>query len=267
MSLKKYFEEDKIKTKKKAEIKNKGIKSKKTQKVVKNKKNKIEKFDIIKRNFEKKEIEVILTKDNDFWLTAEKIGIGLEYKNPRKSVMNLYFSHRDEIEEYKGVIDLMTPGGIQETTVFGELGAYLLIMFSNQPKAKEFRKWVVNVIKEIRKTGQYSENRLELIKLQSRQIIAIVDEMQNVGERVKQLEIKDKFIEIRRKTRNRLRKYNAYIVQEYGVEFWELWKPIRDKYEVSGYDDLSEEEGQEILRYYEEMYPKKKRTDKLDYFQ
>ena len=118
------------------------------------------------------------------------------------------------------------------------------------------------------------ENRLELIKIQSRQIqsqsqqiIVIVDEIQNMEARVKQLELKDKFTGIQRKTRNRLRKYNAYIVQEYEIEFWELWKPIRDKYEVSGYDDLSEEEGQEILRYYEKMYPKKKRTDKLDYFQ
>lgn len=118
------------------------------------------------------------------------------------------------------------------------------------------------------------ENRLELIKLQSQQIqmqsqqiITIVDEIQNTKERVNRLELKDKYIGIQRKTRNRLRKYNAYIVQEYEIEFWELWKPIRDKYEVSGYDDLSEEEGQEILRFYEEMYPKKKRTDKLDYFQ
>ncbi|MFX1478315.1 MAG: BRO family protein [Promethearchaeota archaeon] len=106
--------------------------------------------------------------NDEWWVTAETIGKGLEYKNPRKSIMNLYYSHKDEIEDFKGVIETMTPGGSQETTIFNEQGIYLLIMFSNQPKAKQFRKWIISVIKEIRLKGYYLDKSLEPIPLTNR---------------------------------------------------------------------------------------------------
>ena len=114
------------------------------------------KYEMIPKNFNGKEIDFI-SKEEDIWITAETLGVGLEYNNPRKDIMQLYYRHKDEVEEYSSILILSTEAGKRETTVFGEMGIYLLIMFSNQPKAKEFRKWVVNVIKEIRKTGVYIE--------------------------------------------------------------------------------------------------------------
>jgi len=115
-------------------------------------------YEILPKKFGDKKIEII-HKDDEIWMTAETIGDGLEYKNPRKSIMNLYYAHKDEIDDFKGVIDSMTPGGIQETTVFSEQGIYLLIMFSNQPKAKGFRSWVANTTKQIRQKGYYIEKK------------------------------------------------------------------------------------------------------------
>lgn len=109
---------------------------------------------IIPRDFNGTIIEFI-EEQEDIWITAEALGIGLEYNDPRRDVMHLYYRHKDEIEEYSSVFKLNTQAGMRETTVFNEMGAYLLIMFSNQPKAKEFRKWITSVIKEIRKTGSY----------------------------------------------------------------------------------------------------------------
>lgn len=153
-----------------------------------------ETYQIIPRDFYGNRINFI-EKEKDIWVTAEALGIGLEYKNPRISIMNLYSSHEDEIEEYKGVIELVTPGGNQKTTVFNEMGAYLLIMFSNQPKAKEFRKWIASVIKEIRKTGSYSINKCE--PGSSEWIIQQLDAMKAMA--VKQLEHEKKLASMEQK--------------------------------------------------------------------
>ena len=48
-------------------------------------------------------------------------------------------------------------GRKQNTNVVDESGFYTLVMRSNKPKAKPFRKWVTReVLPSIRKTGQYS---------------------------------------------------------------------------------------------------------------
>ena len=216
--------------------------------------------------------EIVKIKNIEGWKTTKEVASILNlsattlrvFRNQNKKQFEglVMRSDRERTEKQGGEL-LWGPESIK----------ILMLNISNTPTDQ----WKDEVINEVVEKGMIvtdsikalgnPENRLQLIKLQSQQIIAIIDEMQNMEERVNQLELKDKFTGIQRKTRNRLRKYNAYIVQEYEIEFWELWKPIRDKYEVSGYDDLSEEEGQEILKYYENMYPKKRRMDKLEYFQ
>lgn len=88
-----------------------------------------------------------IEQDEDYWLTAKTIGNALGYRSPRKSIMNLYHAHKDEIEEYASLLELSTPGGPQETTIFSERGIYLLLMFSKQPIAKRFRKWLVSFLR------------------------------------------------------------------------------------------------------------------------
>ena len=48
-----------------------------------------------------------------------------------------------------------TLGGLQETTFLTETGLYRLISRSNKPVAEQFQKWICDVIKEIRLTGEY----------------------------------------------------------------------------------------------------------------
>ena len=53
-----------------------------------------------------------------------------------------------------------TLGGAQEMSVINESGLYTLIMRSNKPEAKKFRKWVTSeVLPSIRKTGSYNAAR------------------------------------------------------------------------------------------------------------
>ena len=216
--------------------------------------------------------EIKKRKDFETWKTTKEVADALGLATD--TILSFRNTHKELFEGLVMVSPINTIKGVRDALLWNPEAIKILgFNISNRP----VDQWKEDVVSEVVEKGmiitdsikmsKHPENRLQLIKLQSQQIIAIVDEMQNMEERVKQLELKDKFTGIQRKTRNRLRKYNAEIVQEYEIEFWELWKPIRDKYEVSGYDDLSEEEGQEILRYYENTYPKKKRTDKLDYFQ
>lgn len=60
-------------------------------------------------------------------------------------------------EDEKGICKVDTLGGSQDMMLISESGLYTLIMRSNKPEAKVFRKWVTSeVLPSIRKTGSYS---------------------------------------------------------------------------------------------------------------
>ena len=59
-------------------------------------------------------------------------------------------------EDERGRQSLPTPGGEQEMSVINESGLYTLIIRSNKPEAKQFKRWITHeVIPSIRKTGSY----------------------------------------------------------------------------------------------------------------
>ena len=56
----------------------------------------------------------------------------------------------------KGMNQIHTPGGMQNVMVINESGLYNVILRSDKPKAKPFRKWVTaEVLPAIRKNGAY----------------------------------------------------------------------------------------------------------------
>jgi prophage antirepressor-like protein len=83
------------------------------------------------------------------WLTAEQVGLCLGYAkdNARHGILKLYRKHADEFTEAdKGVVEMATPGGKQNATIFSDSGCVLLSMFANTPRAKEFRAWAKQVL-------------------------------------------------------------------------------------------------------------------------
>lgn len=57
----------------------------------------------------------------------------------------------------KGMRQIHTPGGPQDMTIINESGLYAVILRSDKPEAKPFRKWVTaEVLPTIRRTGTYS---------------------------------------------------------------------------------------------------------------
>lgn len=67
-------------------------------------------------------------------------------------------------EEDKGVSVLDTPGGRQQITLINESGLYCLILSSNLPVAKKFKRWITSeVLPEIHRKGSYSQVKTENI--------------------------------------------------------------------------------------------------------
>lgn len=63
----------------------------------------------------------------------------------------------------KGVSQTHTPGGVQDMTIINESGLYTVILRSDKPEAKPFRKWVTSeVLPSIRKTGGYIQGQDQL---------------------------------------------------------------------------------------------------------
>lgn len=61
----------------------------------------------------------------------------------------------------RGSVRVDTPGGKQEMTIINESGLYNVVLRSDKPESKPFRKWVTGaVLPAIRKTGAYNANAL-----------------------------------------------------------------------------------------------------------
>lgn len=102
-------------------------------------------------NFESQEVRVLINEEtkNPWWVAKDVCDI-LGLVDTRQAVERL-----DEDERYKTpVIDSL--GRTQETYIINESGLYSLILRSNKPQAKGFKKWVTSqVLPSIRKTGAY----------------------------------------------------------------------------------------------------------------
>ncbi len=80
------------------------------------------------------------------WLTASQIGYALQYADD-KAVQRIYSRHSDEFtDKMTGVVNLTTPSGTQATRVFSLRGAHLIAMFARTPVAKEFRRWILDIL-------------------------------------------------------------------------------------------------------------------------
>lgn len=97
-----------------------------------------------------------IQKDGEPWWVLKDICEVLGLSSPHK-----VFDRLDEDE--KGRNQIPTHGGEQEMTVVNESGLYNVILRSDKPEAKPFRKWVTSeVLPSIRKNGGYIANQENL---------------------------------------------------------------------------------------------------------
>lgn len=97
---------------------------------------------MIKQIFDNEEIRFI-EKDGEHWAVASDVAKVLGYSVTTN--MNRMIDEDD-----KGVHIVSTLGGQQKTTILSEFGIYEAIFNSRRDEAKEFKKWVKQILKKLR---------------------------------------------------------------------------------------------------------------------
>ena len=101
-------------------------------------------------NYESSEVRTVQV-NGEPWFVLSDVCKVLELSTPARVAERL---EKDEVSQTH-TIDRM--GREQKTTIINESGLYTVILRSDKPKAKPFRKWVTSeVLPSIRKHGSYS---------------------------------------------------------------------------------------------------------------
>jgi len=116
-------------------------------------------------NYQGKEVRTIVN-ENEIWWVAKDVCNVLELSDVSKSLQRV-----DDDEKDTKII--RTPGGPQKMSIINEPGLYSLVLSSNKPEAKAFKRWITHeVIPSVRETGQYIGNKQSaLLEKQERDMI------------------------------------------------------------------------------------------------
>lgn len=81
------------------------------------------------------------------WLRGMQVAYALGYKNPAQDIRNLFDRNAEEFtEEMTQIVELDTAGGRQPVRIFSPRGCYLIGMLARTEKARDFRRWVLDVL-------------------------------------------------------------------------------------------------------------------------
>ena len=133
-------------------------------------------------NYEGAEVRTVQI-DGEPWFVLADICRELELSTPARVAERL---EKDEVSQTH-TIDRM--GREQKTTIINESGLYTVILRSDKPQAKPFRKWVTSeVLPSIRKHGAYmTPETIKKVMLTPDFIISLAGELKNEQEKNKKL--------------------------------------------------------------------------------
>lgn len=123
--------------------------------------------------------------DGNPWFVAKDLCDALELNDVRRAVEPL-----DDDEKLTG--EILQSGQRRLMWLVNESGMYALVIRSNKPEAKKFRKWVTNeVLPSIRRTGSYTvqpavkrgrKTRGELVNADILNLLWLIGESLNYGD-------------------------------------------------------------------------------------
>lgn len=94
----------------------------------------------------------VVERNNQIYLDAYQIGTALGYTDPRTAVRKIFNRNKDEFTNGMTMTVNLTVNGInnslrsQSTRIFSLRGAHLIAMFARTAVAKQFRKWVLDIL-------------------------------------------------------------------------------------------------------------------------
>ena len=147
-------------------------------------------------NYNENEMRTI-EKDGEIWWVLKDVCDVLEIAKTDSAARRL-----DDDE--KGTHLVSTPSGFQNMTIINEPGLYNVILRSDKPNAKDFKRWVTHeVIPQIRKKGQYSVPEyqpmtpIQLIAAQAQAMVDIEKRLDAMDAKTTELAEKvDKAVEV-----------------------------------------------------------------------
>ena len=107
---------------------------------------------LARREFHFHNVALIPIHDKeDVWFTSSDLAKALGYAST-KSISNLYSGNSDEFTDGMSMVIQVMTNGINNTLrekkvrIFSLRGAHLIAMFARTPVAKEFRRWVLDIL-------------------------------------------------------------------------------------------------------------------------
>lgn len=120
--------------------------------------------DIVQFSFDDHQVRTV-SIGNDPWFVLADLAKVLGIANTRNVAARLD-------DDMKGVRPVDTLGGKQKMTIVSEAGMYDVIVRSDSPTAKPFRRWITTeVLPSIRKTGSYGKEVLTGPELMAKALI------------------------------------------------------------------------------------------------
>lgn len=190
--------------------------------------------------FDRHEIRTLML-DGQPWFVLKDICDVLEIANSRNVAARLE-------DDEKGVHQMDTLGGTQKTTIINESGLYAVILRSDKPQAKPFRKWVTaEVLPAIRKTGSYAlpnvtPPNIAPPKLQDPELVGraalrhILEELDSSAARFERIEQRLDEVPLRHQHLRQIHQLG----QELGrlIGFGKAWRMFNDHFLLASYRDL-----------------------------
>lgn len=170
----------------------------------------------------------VTQNDGQIWLTSTELAKALGYSRTDK-VSNLYNAHKDEFTSNMTLtLDLGVKGfgngnSKKAVRIFSLRGCHLLAMFAKTEVAKQFRKWVLDILdKEV---GQPV-----LTKIDNQQELSSVADRKPLVESV-----------------NRL-------VDETGAIYSNVWKMVHQQFNIESVDQLTKEQVKQAIAYIHSLF-------------
>jgi len=122
-----------------------------------------------------------IQENGHYWMTAESLGDKLGFVNQRKSVLELFRNHKDEIEPFSTVLKTRAVDKKnREIRVFDEQGCYIIAMLAKTEQAKLFRRALAQFLKSVREQQlSFFEMQDEYDELRSKLAAAHLQERLN----------------------------------------------------------------------------------------
>lgn len=201
-------------------------------------------------NYQDQQVRTVV-KNGQPWFVAKDVCNVLNHSNHKVAVSRL---DEDEVSKVYLTDSL---GRNQKTTVVNEAGLYSLILTSNKPEAKQFKRWITHeVIPTIRKTGAYNQQpNYEQLSPELQHLIRMEQKQNEQDQRIGKLEDNlriDSFQQNVIQKQIKIRVYQVYEnISGEGTDIRKLFssihKNLRDAFGVPSYRDLRKLDFDEAL--------------------